>query len=154
MTQIRQRKPLRTLVRVVGNDKIYTLEKPFVIHYPGRNKNVSSRHARKTFALNFFNNTVLITVARCSKKDQFCRRIGNNVATGRLKMLTEDYLSNNGYSDIPLSQPFCRMTKIEDIWNRPSVVFKECTIPEDVVLYIKEIYSRFTKQTGIQDIPF
>ena len=69
------------------------LLRPYMIHYTPKSK----RHSRKTFAVNFdTNGMIYVAATRCSKNDQFSRKRGSQIASGRLdKMLTTGQSSHN-----------------------------------------------------------
>lgn len=134
-----------------SNKLARTLARPFIIHWPERGVAVGKRHARKTFAVNFFRYKagyveIHITGARCSKKDQFSRKIGVRVVTGRLKKMEEMLV--NKTTDLHAywaANPFSNILSSTSQLDSP--IFRNLSVPEDVRKYVKEIYARFIKET-------
>lgn len=127
--------------------KFDTLLRPFVIHYPAKGIIPANRTARKTFAINFMNEEILIACTRCSKKDQYSRKIGLRVAVGRLKKLQENYLVNGSYDPVFIAaNPFAKIVSVPTALT--TRVFETCTIPAEVLKYALEIYERFQVERG------
>jgi len=124
-----------------------TLARPWVIHYPAKGTKAGNRMAKKTFAVNFMDEYILIACTRCSKKDQYSRKIGLAVAVGRLDKLQNNYLVH-GAGDLVYHEknPFARAISYSQLNNR---VFETCSIPAEVESYIRDIYTRFRKEAMI-----
>lgn len=129
----------------------FCLEKPFIIHskqvYINNIPVSNKRRPRKTFAFNVASNgSIIISIARCSKKDQFCRKIGKQVALGRLyRYVADDRCDSNIISTNIKNLPI--ILGLVQGSNKKSYRWpaKNFSIPLDVIEYIYNVSSDFMK---------
>lgn len=121
-----EQKQLPDRFRVISTKNWYgqpviRLERPYIIHYRPK-----SKKAAKTFAVIFDSNgATFMGAARCSKKDNYNKKLGKTIAIGRLQSLLEG--NNQKYACACLGNDFlCGLS-----------------VPRDIISYISDIRSRF-----------
>lgn len=92
-------------------------------------KNETRKNERVTFVGNFTDGVLKIAVARCSKKDQFIRRKGVQIAEGRLsknKLVFSQEMPNcTGAEFVEISKSLVGeivRTKVVLMANKPAII--------------------------------
>lgn len=139
MEEKSNQKVFRLVQREEHPNSVFMLERPYIIHYIPTSK----RKTRKTFAVNFDSEGVVhVAVARCSKKDQFSRKLGRTIAVGRL----------NTYLQDPFRRSHADSFFPEDyLGHSYESLSSKFSIPKDVIEYIMNVKKKFLDYVQLQE---